>query len=198
MNTTQKIINLLQEKEIVSPRELQALGIAPSYLHRLYKQGLVVRLERGLYALPSLKITEHHSLAIIGKRVPEGVICLLSALQFHDLTTQNPSRVWLALPNRKRTPQITYPPLRFIRLSGEALTAGVEEHRIEGVMVRIYNPAKTVADCFKYRHKIGLDVAIEALQACRAERKCSGDELWHYAKICRVSSVMKPYLEITG
>lgn len=198
MTSTEYLLKLLEEREILSPRDLQALNIPASYLHRLYKQGLVVRLERGLYALPSLNITEHHSLALVGKRIPDGIVCLLSALQFHDLTTQNPTRVWLALPNKKRKPQMTYPPLRFIRLSGEALLAGIEEHRIEGVTVKIYNPAKTVADCFKYRHKIGLDVAIEALQTCRAEKKCSGDALWHYAKICRVSRVMSPYLEMAG
>ncbi len=198
MSVTEQILKLLQEKEILRPRELEALNIPSSYLHRLYKQGLVVRLERGLCALPSLNITEHHSLALVGKRIPDGIVCLLSALQFHDLTTQNPSRVWLAIPNKKRKPQIAYPPLRFIRLSGEVLTAGIEEHCIEGVTVKIYNSAKTVADCFKYRHKIGLDIAIEALQACRMEKKCSGDELWRYAKICRVSSVIRPYLEMMG
>ena len=180
------------------PRELAAFGIPVSYLHRLYRRGGVVRLERGLYALPSLDITEHHSLALAGKQIPNGVVCLLSALQFHNLTTQNPSRVWLALPNGNRKPQITYPPLRIIWLSGEALSAGIEEHRIEGVEIKIYSPAKTVADCFKYRHKIGLDIAIEALRACREEKKCSGDELWRYAKICRVSNIMNPYLEMVG
>ena len=198
MGLTGQVLELLQKNGMMRPRELASLGIPVSYLHRLHKRGLIMKLERGLYAPLSLDVTEHHSLALAGKQVPDGVICLLSALQFHNLTTQTPARVWLALANGKRKPEIAYPPLKIVLFSGDALTAGIEEHCIEGVTVKIYNPAKTVADCFKYRHKIGLDIAIEALKTCRAERKCSGDALWRYARICRVSKVMQPYLEMAG
>jgi predicted transcriptional regulator of viral defense system len=150
---------------------------------------------RGLYVLPDADVSEHHSLAEASKRVPHGVVCLLSALRFHNLTTQSPSEVWLAIGSKAWRPQVDYPRLRFVRFSDRALEAGVEEHSIEGVLVRVYSPAKTVADCFKYRNKIGLDVALEALRDCRRERKCSNDELWRYAKICRVANVMRPYME---
>jgi len=126
------------------------------------------------------------------------VVCLLTALRFHGLTTQSPHEVWLAIGSKTWLPQVDHPTLRFVRLSARALEAGVEEHSIEGVIVRVYNPAKTVADCFKYRNKIGLDVALEALRDCRRQRKCTNDELWHYAKICRVANVMRPYMEATA
>jgi predicted transcriptional regulator of viral defense system len=145
--------------------------------------------------LPEADITEHHTLVEASKRVPKGIICLLSALQFHGLTTQAPFEVWMAIDNKARQPQVDYPSLRIVRFSGESLKAGIQEEEIEGVSIKIYNPAKTVADCFKYRNKIGLDVAIEALRDCRRQRLCSNDELWKYAKICRVTNIMKPYLE---
>ena len=129
------------------------------------------------------------------KRVPRGVVCLLSALQFHKLTTQAPSEVWLALDRKARAPREGGQPLRFVRMSGRALTEGIEDHRIEGVAVKVYKPAKTVADCFKYRNKIGLDVALEALRDYRQKHRAGMDELWRFAKICRVERVMRPYLE---
>ena len=129
------------------------------------------------------------------KRVPKGVVCLLSALRFHELTTQSPFEVWLAIGEKDWRPRIEYPSLRFVRFSPTTLTAGVVEHQIEGVPVRMFTPAKTVADCFKYRNKIGLDVAIESLRECLRSQRCTMDDLWHYAKICRVQNVMRPYLE---
>jgi predicted transcriptional regulator of viral defense system len=126
------------------------------------------------------------------------VVCLLSALQFHDLTTQAPFQVWLAIDRKAWLPKEPRLPIRIVRFSGPALEKGIEEHIIEGVSVKVYNPAKTVADCFKYRNKIGLDVALEALRDCRRERKCTNYDLWEYAKICRVANVMKPYLEATA
>ena len=150
---------------------------------------------RGQYKLPDAKVTENHSLAEACKRVPRGVICLLSALQFHKLTTQAPSEVWLALDRKARAPKNGGQPLRLVRMLGKALTDGVEEQRIEGVAARIYKPAKTVADCFKYRNKIGLDVALDALRDFKQKHRSGMDELWRYAKICRVERVMRPYLE---
>ncbi|MEJ2737048.1 MAG: type IV toxin-antitoxin system AbiEi family antitoxin domain-containing protein [Anaerolineae bacterium] len=198
MDRTQQILEIVGEAGVLRPRDLDAHGIPRIYLSRLCERGLLDRVGRGLYVLPDADVSEHHTLAEAGKRVPHGVVCLLSALRFHGLTTQSPSEVWLAIANKAWRPQVDYPPLRFVRFSERTLEAGVEEHSIEGVLVRIYNPAKTVADCFKYRNKIGLDVALEALRDCRRQRRCTNDELWHYAKICRVANVMRPYMEATA
>jgi predicted transcriptional regulator of viral defense system len=198
MDRTQQILEIVAEAGVLRPRDLDAHGIPRIYLGRLCERGLLDRVGRGLYVLPDADVSEHHTLAEAGKRVPHGVVCLLSALRFHGLTTQSPSEVWLAIESKAWRPQVDHPPLRFVRFSERTLEAGVEEHSIEGVLVRIYNPAKTVADCFKYRNKIGLDVALEALRDCRRLRKCSNDELWHYAKICRVANVMRPYMEATA
>lgn len=198
MDRTQQILEIVAEAGVLRPRDLEAHGIPRIYLSRLCERGLLDRVGRGLYVLPDADVSEHHTLAEAGKRVPHGVVCLLSALRFHGLTTQSPSEVWLAIANKAWRPQVDYPPLRFVRFSERTLEAGVEEHSIEGILVRIYNPAKTVADCFKYRNKIGLDVALEALRDCRRQRRCTNDELWHYAKICRVANVMRPYMEATA
>jgi predicted transcriptional regulator of viral defense system len=164
-------------------------------LSRLVESGELERIVRGVYRLPEYPLTEHHGLAIVGAAVPHGVICLLSALQFHGIGTQLPSEVWIAIDRRARRPALKYPPLRIVRYSGAALTEGVESHRIEGQTVRVYNVAKTVTDCFKYRNKIGLDVALEALREARRAKEASADALWRYAKINRVANVMRPYLE---
>jgi predicted transcriptional regulator of viral defense system len=129
------------------------------------------------------------------KRMPKGVVCLLSALRFHDLTRQSPCEVWLAIGEKSRLPKQENPQLRIVRFSTKALTYGVQDHRIEGVPVRVFTPAKTVADCFRYRNKIGLDVALEALRDCKRKRKATMDEICKAAKVCRVANVMRPYLE---
>lgn len=194
----QRILEIVEQQGVLRPRDLDAHGIPRIYLSRLRERGLLQRVGRGLYILPNADVSEHHTLAEACKRVPHGVVCLLSALRFHGLTTQSPSEVWLAIGNKAWRPRVDYPPLRFVRFSVRTLEAGVEEHSIEGVLVRVYNPAKTVADCFKFRNKIGLDVALEALRDCRRQRTCTNDELWHYAKICRVTNVMRPYMEATA
>lgn len=150
---------------------------------------------RGLYVRSDASTSEHHTLAQASKWVPHGVACLLTALQFHEMGTQASHEIWIALDRRAAHPRIKYPRLRIMRFSGSAFTEGIEEHTIEGVAVKVYNPGKTVADCFKYRNKIGLDVALEALRECRRQRKCTNDQLWYYAKVCRVAKVMKPYME---
>ena len=137
----------------------------------------------------------HHSFAEVSRRIPSGIICLLSALQFHGLTTQLPYEVWIAIDRKQWRPKTDDLPVRIVRFSGEALSTGFERHKIEGVPVKIYGPAKTVADCFKYRNKIGTDVAVEALRTCINERKCSRDEIWRFAQVCRVARVMRPYIE---
>jgi len=192
---TDKILELVRKAGVLRPRDLDPYRIPRIYLSRLCAAGKLQRIGRGLYVLPGSSTTEHHSLAEVCKRVPNGVVCLLSALRFHELTTQAPFEVWLAIGEKAWRPRVEYPPLRIVRFSRTALRAGIEEHRIEGVTVHVYSPAKTVADCFKYRNKIGLDVAIEALRECWQSRRCTMDDLWHYADICRVRNVMRPYLE---
>ena len=190
-----KLVNLARRTGILRPRDLDAHGIARVYLKMAVEQGAIVRVGRGLYVPRGAKPTEHHSLAQAAKRVPKGVVCLLSALRFHDLTTQSPFEVWLAIGEKSRLPKLDSPPLHIVRFSGRALTYGVEEHRVEGVPVRVFSPAKTVADCFRYRNKIGLDVALEALRDCIRKRKATRDEIWHAARACRIANVIRPYLE---
>src|SRR5207302_4567454 len=139
--------------------------------------------------------TEHHSLAEVCKRVPHGVICLLSALRFHGLTTQSPFEVWLAIDRKARFPRVEHPTLRIVRFSSQALSEGVEEHDVEGVPVRVTTPARTVVDCFAYRNKVGLDVALEALRDCWRQKKASVDEITRAAENRRMLNVMRPYLE---
>ena len=193
--TRDAVLSLVREAGILRVRDLIERGIHPEYLRRLCREQLLTRVGRGLYVLPESKPSAHQTLAEVFKRIPHGVACLLTALRFHDIGTQNPREVWVAIDRRAARPRITHPPLRIARFSGESLTEGIEQHKIGGVMIKIYNPAKTVADCFKYRNKIGLDVAEEALRDCLRQRKCVVDDLWRYAKICRVTNVIKPYLE---
>lgn len=191
----EKISGLARETGIIRPRDLDEYGIPREYLRRLCDKGVLERQARGIYTLRDAELTEHHSLLQACKRVPKGVVCLLSALRFHGITTQSPFEIWMAIDRKARLPKVEGVQLRLVRFSGEALTEGIEQHRIEGVDVSVYCPAKTVADCFKYRNKIGLDVALEALRECRRERRCTMDDLWRYAKVCRVANIMRPYLE---
>ncbi|MFO7984128.1 MAG: type IV toxin-antitoxin system AbiEi family antitoxin domain-containing protein, partial [Desulfuromonadales bacterium] len=186
------ILELARKLGVLRVRDLTSRGIHPEYLRRLCKQGLMVRTGRGLYMLADADISAHHSLAQAAKLVPHGIICLLSALRFHDIGTQNPHEVWIALERTAGRPRIEYPPLRIVRFSGSGLTEGVEKHVIDGVPIKVTSPARTVADCFKYRNKIGLDVALEALKECRNSGVCEIDDLWKYAKLRRVANVMKP------
>jgi predicted transcriptional regulator of viral defense system len=183
---------------VVRPIDLEAVGITRGRLQQLVRAGLVVRVARGVYVASDHPFTEHHALAVVARRVPEGVVCLLSALQFHGLTSQLPAEVWMALPEKARKPRLDYPRLHVTRFSGEALTEGIETHRIEGVDVRVYSAAKTVADCFKYRNKVGIDVAVEALRDFGRQHRGRATELARFARICRVSRVMQPYLDATG
>ena len=191
----ERILQLLNQMGVLRPRDLEAIGISGVYLNKLYAEGVLERASRGLYVLADAAPSENRTIAEASKRVPHGVVCLLSALRFHELTTQSPFEVWLAIGEKARLPKLDYPPLRTVRFSGDALTFGIEKHKVEGVDVRVYSPAKTVADCFKYRNKIGLDVAIEALRDCLRQRKATMDELWDAAKVCRMSKVIRPYLE---
>lgn len=192
---TQKVLDLMRRTGVLRPRDLDHLGIPREYLVRLLRRGQVRRVGRGLYTLPGAVVTEHQSLVEACKLVPHGVVCLLSALRFHGLTTQTPSEVWMAIGPKAWRPSPENVSLHIVRFSGPALTGGVEEHRIQGVTVRVYSAAKTVADCFKFRNKIGLDVALEALRDYRRTHRTGLDELWRFARICRVTRVMRPYLE---
>ncbi|TMI83186.1 MAG: transcriptional regulator [Bacillati bacterium ANGP1] len=190
-----RILRLASERGLVRARDLAGHQIPRATLSRLVASGRLVQISRGLYALPKHSRSEQYQLAEIAARTPHGVFCLLTALRFHELTTQSPHDIWLAIPNKARPPKLEYPPLRVVRFSGQALTKGVETHIVDGVTIRVYSVAKTVADCFKYRNKTGLDVALEALRESRREKRATNDELWRYAKICRVANVMRPYME---
>ena len=189
------ILRLVRRRSVLRPRDLDERGLPRMALMRLVKMGRIQRLGRGLYALRSHAMTEHHGLAIVSASAPGGVVCLLSALRFHDVTTQNPFEVWLAVARRAWAPRIEYPPLRVFRFSEVAFTSGVETHVIEGQRVHVYSLAKTVADLFKYRNKVGIDVAVEALREALRRKKVSPAQIDPYARICRVQRVMRPYLE---
>jgi predicted transcriptional regulator of viral defense system len=192
---SEQVRALTDEIGVLRARDLASKGIPRAVLKRLCNQGELIRTGRGLYVSAIGGITENHSLAAVARQVPTGVICLLSALRFHGLTTQLPPDVWLAIPSQARRPKGAAASIRPVHFSGKALTAGVEKHLVEKVAVRIYGPAKTVADCFKFRNKVGLDVAIEALRDCWQQHKATAEELRLYARICRVENVMRPYME---
>ena len=194
-SSTQAVLNLVSQRGLLRSRDLAELGLPTVALTRLVRLGLLVRVARGLYALPHRHVSEHGSLAEVARMHPQSIVCLLSALRVHNLTTQAPFQVWLAIPNKARAPKLDYPPLRIVRLSGSALIEGVEGRRIDGVNVRVTNVARTVVDCFKFRNKIGLDVALETLRESVRSRRVSMDELWRYAVLFRVANVMRPYME---
>lgn len=194
-NSYQTILNLARQRGLIRPRDLDALELPSVALTRLLRQGRLVRVSRGLYAHPDRSVSEHAALAEVACKHPQAIICLLSALRVHELGTQSPFEVWLAIPNKARPPRMDYPPLRIVRFSGKALVDGIEERQIDGVNVRVTNVARTVVDCFKFRNKIGLDVATEALQEAWRAKRVSMDDLWRYATLCRVANVMRPYME---
>ncbi|MCJ7543311.1 MAG: transcriptional regulator [Phycisphaerae bacterium] len=178
-------------------RTKQALGlrIHRRTLYKLRDTGRTAAVSRGFYRLAELPPLGNPDLVAACSAIPKGVICLVSALAFHGITTQVPHQVDLAIEQKVKRPRVAYPPIRVFWFSGGAFTKGVEKHILDGVPVRVYSPAKTVADCFKYRNKIGLDIALEALRLCRKEKKASVDELMKFGRICRVASIMRPYLE---
>lgn len=178
--------------------DLVAQGVSRTQLSRWVASGALQRLARGLYALPNYAPNQHASLVEVARRAPHVVFCLLTALRFHELTTQSPFEVWIAIGNKDHPPRLAHPKLRVQRFSPASLNYGVEEHRVDGATLRITDVAKTVADCFKFRNKVGLDVALEALRDAVHERRTSTDAIWRAAKVCRVATVMRPYLESLG
>ncbi len=192
---TDRAIRVLREAGVARTRDLERRGVSRTQLRRLCERGQLERVGRGLYILAGAVLTEKHSLAQACRRVPGGVVCLLSALRFHELTTQNPFEVWMAIEQKAWRPRPGNPRLRLVHLSGRAFHEGVEEHDVGGVPVRVFSAAKTVADCFKFRNKIGIDVAVEALRDFSRRHRGGTNELARFAKICRVQRVMQPYLD---
>ena len=191
----ERALEYCRSRGVVRARDFVSQGIPRVTLTRLVRDGRLERVGRGLYAVPGSDVSEHHGLVEASRRVPHGVVCLLSALRFHELTTQQPFEVWMAIDRKARKPTLDSQAIRIVRFGMDALTQGVDEHEIEGVMVRITSPARTVADCFRYRNKIGLDVAIEALRDYRRLRAGTVDELWEAAGIARIKTVIRPYME---
>ncbi|MFO7609359.1 MAG: transcriptional regulator [Candidatus Krumholzibacteriia bacterium] len=189
------ILELAATLGLLRPRDLRAEGHSVAYLQRLVAKGRLVKLGRAQYALPDREPTADDSLAVTAKRYPGTVVCLLSALRFHELTTQSPRAIWLAVEGSKLAPADAPAALQVARMSGPSFHAGVTTHLLGQVPVRIYDPAKTVADCFKFRNRVGLDVAVEALRDCLAQRRATPAQLWSFAGICRVRTIMRPYLE---
>ena len=191
----ERLIELFESTPILKSRDITEHDIDAKTVQRMVKRGEVQRIARGIYARPELEPGSHHSLVEAQMIVGNGVACLLSALSFHEIGTQTPRRIWIAVSRGARLPKITDHLIKVVTFSGEAFSAGIEEHEIEGLAVRLYSAAKTVVDCFKYRNKIGTDVAVEALREALQTRKTNANEILHYADICRVRNVMMPYLE---
>lgn len=192
---TQKVLQLVRKNGRLRASDLAAAGVPRVVLTRMAASGQLERAARGLYRLPEADSSEHEGLVTVASKVPQAVICLLSALQFHGLTTQLPWQVWIAMPRGSHVPRLDYPPIKMVQFTGEAYAHGIETHVRDGVKLQVYGVAKTVADCFKHRNKIGMDVALEALKDARAQGRASFDELWRCAKVCRVANVMRPYME---
>ena len=192
---TQRVLQLVRKNGWLRASDLADAGVPRAVLTRMAASGQLERAARGLYRLPEADSSEHEGLVTVASKVPQAVVCLLSALQFHGLTTQLPWQVWIAMPRGSHVPRLEYPPIRMVQFTGEAYTQGIETHERDGVKLHVYSVAKTVADCFKHRNKIGMDVALEALKDARAQGRASFDDLWRCAKVCRVSNVMRPYME---
>jgi predicted transcriptional regulator of viral defense system len=195
-STKEMILDLARQKGILRARDLSGQKLSRVLLSRLVREGRLLKLSRGLYSLPDRIMTEQATLAEVAIKYPNSVFCLLTALQIHELTTQSPHQVWLAVDVKARLPHMDYPPLKVVRFSGQALESGIEDRGVDGVVqVCVTCIEKTIVDCFKYRNKIGLDIALEALQEAWRSKRMSLDRIWEFAKICRVTNVMRPYLE---
>jgi predicted transcriptional regulator of viral defense system len=195
VSDSDRLLALARRRGLIRAGDVSRAGIHSQALTRLVREGRLERVARGLYRVSGLAVTEHHGLVLAARAAPRGVVCLLSALRFHGIGTEVPFEVWLAIDRRVRAPLLRQPPLRVVRFSGGALSEGVETHRIEGQPVRVYSVAKTLADLFKYRHKVGLAVALEALREAWRDRRFTMAALTRHARTCRVERVMRPYLE---
>jgi predicted transcriptional regulator of viral defense system len=191
----QQVLRLARARTLLRARDVTQQGLPTIALTRLVQAGKLERVARGLYGLPGAAISEHRSLAEVSARVPKGVVCLLSALRVHEIGTQAPHEVWIAIPQHMVTPRLDQPAIRVVRMSDEALAEGVERLNVDGVEVPVFNAARTIVDCFRFRNKIGLDVALEALRDGWSQRKFTMDDLWRHAMSGRVANVMRPYIE---
>ena len=192
------VLGLARNRGVIRPRDLRSIGVAPSYLHDLTHDGALRQVGRGLFVLPHHCFTEHHSLAEVAAHAPRAIVCLLSALQFHGIGTQMPHAIWIAIPSKAHVPTVDTVPLEVVRMASASLRAGAEVHCLEGVPVHIFSAAKTIADCFKFRLTVGLDVALEALRDGLARDRVTPADLYEYAVINRVWGVMRPYIEALG
>lgn len=185
-----------QDGGVIRTSDAIRAGIHPRTLYELRDKGVLEVLSRGVYRLTDQEEIADPDLIIVASRIPQSVICLISALSFHEITTQIPHAIAIALPKGAETPRLLYPPLSIHRFSEEALKQGVEKHQINGVTVKVFNAEKTLADCFKFRNKIGMDVVLEALKLYRSKGAFNTEKLLSYARVCRVENVMRPYLEV--
>ena len=192
IESVQKIV---QEHKLIRSKDLREHALDRAHLWNLAQAGRIERVGHGLYRAKNATISEYETLLEVAKRIPSGVLCLSSALRYHELTSENPFETWLAIERGTWTPRMDFPPLRILHISKAAFEYGIETHSVDGGTLRVYTPAKTVADCFKFRSRIGMETAIGALRAAYRERKVSMDELWKAAKICRVANVIRPYME---
>jgi len=192
---TEKIVGLARERGVIRAADVEIIGASRTLLPHLVDKGVLRRVSRGAYALADYQ-PKHKTLLAAATAVPHGVICLLSALQFHQITTQMPMDTWIAIQRDTRMPTCKGMNLRVLKLTGAAFSEGIEEHDADGVRIRVYSPAKTVVDCFKFRNRVGVDVAREALRDSLAQKKATRDEIWSIARACRMARVMRPYLEM--
>lgn len=194
-NRQQVLSELFDGATVLRSKDLEQRGLSRTRIREAMDAGELERISRGLYALPGAEPSEHHSLVQVARRVPHAAICLLSALRFHDLTSQNPHEVWIAISPKDRKPALEYPSIKVVRYGDERFEIGLENHQLEGTHVRIYSVARTVVDLFRYRNKVGLDVALEALKEGWRSRRFTLAEINRIAGLCRMRTVMKPYLE---
>jgi predicted transcriptional regulator of viral defense system len=193
-----KALNIFKDQGgILRTSEVLSAGIHPRTLYKLRDEGYIIKLDRGVYKLNDHTSLSNPDIAIVAARVPNAKICLLSALDFHEMTNEIPHKIHIAIVRTQRDPRIDYPPIEVYRFTDESFTEGVEKHEIDGLTIQVYNPAKTIADCFKFRNKIGKEIALEALRKGLEEKNVKVKEILKYAKICRVENIIKPYLEAT-
>lgn len=195
INQPEVALALAAQQGAVRLRDARDAGVHPEVLRRLVDQGLMEKVGRGTYALASADVSAHRDLALASLRVPNGVVCLLSALSLHEIGTQLPHEVWMMIDRRSRKPSVDHPSIRFVRGSGAVLATGIQSVEIDGRRVRVFDPAKTVVDCFRYRRHVGLDVALEAMREALRARRCTPAQIWEHATRCGVGSVIRPYLE---
>jgi len=190
-----QIAQLLDEKSVVTVKDAVSAKLSRNMLSDMAKKGLLTRMKPGVYEKNHRDVSEYESFVDISAQAPKAVITLLSALQFHELTTENPHHVWVAFIRGQRVPKVEYPPMHHVIFSEKTYHYGIEEHKAQGVIFKVYSVAKTIADCFKYRHKIGLDIAMDALKEGLNSQKTNAIEIWEAAKICRVQNIIRPYME---